>query len=89
MKASLHNAVLIPALALAIGLSTFASAQGPGPTPVPTPTPAPQAAPAPAGTSTLPGTPQTSPPIPQPRPFGDVIKGATELPGYFTLYEKD
>ncbi|HEX7559072.1 MAG TPA: zinc-dependent metalloprotease, partial [Usitatibacter sp.] len=89
MKASLRNAVLVPALALAIGLSTFASAQGPGPTPVPTPTPAPQAAPAPAGTSTLPGTPQTSPPIPQPRPFGDVIKGATELPGYFTLYEKD
>ncbi len=39
--------------------------------------------------TTLPGTPQTSPPIPQPRPFKDVIKDAKEIPGYFNLYEKD
>src|SRR5471030_664957 len=105
MKASLRNAVLIPALALAIGLGTFASAQsstppappppGPAPTPpgpVPTP-PAPQSSPPAAATAsvptTLPGTPQTSPPIPQPRPFADVIRGAKELPGYFNLYERD
>ena len=39
--------------------------------------------------TTLPGTPQSSPPIPNPRAFAQVIKGSKELPGYFTLFEKD
>jgi len=63
---------------------------GPGPHPAP---PAPQSSP-PTGTTavvptTLPGTPQTTPAIPAPRPFKEVIKDAKEIPGYFTLYEKD
>ncbi|HSW82505.1 MAG TPA: hypothetical protein VLH12_03475, partial [Usitatibacter sp.] len=63
---------------------------GPGPHPAP---PAPQSSP-PTGTTavvptTLPGTPQTTPAIPAPRPFKDVIKDAKEIPGYFTLYEKE
>ncbi len=63
---------------------------GPGPTP---PAPAPQSSPPAAATlavpTTLPGTPQTSPPIPQAKPFNEVVKGAHELPGYFNLYQKD
>jgi len=63
---------------------------GPGPHPAP---PAPQSSP-PTGTTalvptTLPGTPQATPAIPAPRPFKDVIKDAKEIPGYFTLYEKE
>jgi hypothetical protein len=63
---------------------------GPGPHPAP---PAPQSSP-PTGTTsvvptTLPGTPQSTPAIPAPRPFKDVIKGAKEIPGYFTLYERE
>jgi hypothetical protein len=63
---------------------------GPGPHPAP---PAPQSSP-PTGTTsvvptTLPGTPQSTPAIPAPRPFKDVIKDAKEIPGYFTLYERE
>jgi hypothetical protein len=71
---------------------------GPNPTPVPTPgphpaPPAPQSSP-PTGTTalvptTLPGTPQTSPAIPSPRAFKDIVKDAKEIPGYFNLYEKE
>jgi hypothetical protein len=71
---------------------------GPNPTPPPgpgphTPPPAPQSSP-PTGTTavvptTLPGTPQTSPAIPATKPFNAVVKDATEIPGFFTLYEKD
>jgi len=57
------------------------------------PPPAPQSSP-PTGTTavvptTLPGTPQTSPAIPAAKPFKDVVKDAKEIPGYFTLYEKE
>ena len=38
---------------------------------------------------TLPGTPQTSPAIPQAKPFKKIVKDAKEIPGFFTLYEKD
>ena len=71
---------------------------GPNPTPPPgpgphVPPPAPQSSP-PTGTTavvptTLPGTPQTSPAIPAAKPFKDVVKDAKEIPGYFTLYEKE
>ena len=90
MKVSFRIAILASTIALALG--TDGVAQQPTPTPTPTP-PAPQSSP-PTGTTavvptTLPGTPQTSPAIPQPRPFKDVVKDAKEMPGYFTLYEKD
>ena len=39
--------------------------------------------------TTLPGTPQTSPAIPNPRAFASVIKEAQRLEGFFTLYQKD
>ena len=71
---------------------------GPNPTPPPgpgphAPPPAPQSSP-PTGTTavvptTLPGTPQTSPAIPSAKPFKDVVKDAKEIPGFFTLYEKE
>jgi hypothetical protein len=61
-----------------------------------TPSPAPGTAPAngTAGTTvtlptTLPGTPQTSPAIPNPRAFASVIKDAKAIPGHFTLYQKE
>jgi hypothetical protein len=92
MRIKLRNAILVPAIAVAF--ASAAVAQQPTPTPTPTPAPpAPQSSP-PTGTTavvptTLPGTPQATPPIPQPRPFKDVIKDAKEMPGFFTLYEKD
>jgi Met-zincin/Domain of unknown function (DUF5117) len=90
MKASLRKAILAAASALALGTSGFSPAQQPAPPgPAPAPQSAPPAAAAASGATTLPGTPQTSPPIPQPRPFSEVVRGAKELPGYFTLYEKD
>src|SRR5207253_4218534 len=59
--------------------------------PVPTPTPAPAngAHATVQLPTTLPGTPQTSPPIPNPRAFASVAKDAQVLPGLFALYEKD
>ena len=81
--------------ALTLSLALGAAAQGPAPTPAPQPAP-PQPAPPATATqptvavpTTLPGTPQATPPIPQPRPFEAVIAGAKEMPGFFTLYEKD
>src|SRR5205085_4846813 len=84
-------------VALTLSLALGAHAQQPAPTPAPQPTPgpapsAPQASPTQhtiAVPATLPGTPQATPPIPQPRPFKDVVAGAREMPGFFTLYEKD
>ena len=81
MKACLRNAVLMPALALALAGGGFATAQQPAPTPI-TP-PAANGAPPPAG---APPAPQ---PMPQPKPFKEVVKDAKEVPGFFTLYEKD
>jgi len=78
MKASLRNAVLASAIAFIFGSSGLASAQPSPPPPTP-PAPAPQSSPpataAVAVPTTLPGTPQTSPPIPQAKPFAEVIKG--------------
>jgi hypothetical protein len=39
--------------------------------------------------TTLPGTPQTSPSIPNPRAFVTVVRDARALDGFFTLYRKD
>ncbi len=93
MKKTFRKAVLAPAIALVLGASGLTSGQPAPPPPTPTTPPAPQSSPPTAATvsvpTTLPGTPQTSPPIPQAKPFAEVIKGAKELPGYFTLYEKD
>ena len=86
-------AQLLPALALAFATSA-ALAQKPAQTPPSSP-PQPPAPHAPAATSTvtlpttLPGTPQSSPPLPSPRAFAFVIREAKALPGLFTLYEKD
>ena len=80
-------------LLLAFGTSA-ALAQKPAQTPPATP-PAPAAHGAPSVTSTmtlpatLPGTPQSTPAVPSPRPFEAVIRDAKEMPGFFTLYEKE
>jgi hypothetical protein len=84
---------LLPALVLALGTSATL-AQKPAQTPPAPPTgPAPQGAPPVTSTvtlpATLPGTPQATPAVPSPRPFDAVIHGAKEMPGFFTLYEKD
>jgi hypothetical protein len=39
--------------------------------------------------TTLPGTPQTTPAIPNPRAFATVVKDAVALPGLFPLYQKE
>ncbi len=93
MKRFLRH-VPVSALVLALGTSA-AFAQKPAQTPPPSspPQPSGQQAPAPTATvalpTTLPGTPQSSPPVPSPRAFASVIREAKALPGYFTLYEKD
>jgi hypothetical protein len=104
MRFKLSNAILVSAIAWALASGALAQQPTPTPTPVPTPTPAPTPGPhpappapqssAPTGTTsvvptTLPGTPQTSPAIPSPKPFKEVIRDAKEMPGFFTLYEKD
>lgn len=98
MRALQRLAFVLPAAALALGSSAFALAQKqpptspPGPVPSPT-TPSPQASPPVTPTvtlpSTLPGTPQSSPAVPSPRPFDAVIRGATEVPGFFPLYQRE
>ena len=64
-----------------VSLSAAAIAQSPPPTSV-----------APAG-SVPAGTVPAATPLPvvpgAPRPFKDIIKGAKEIPGFFTVYEKD
>jgi hypothetical protein len=98
MRALQRLAFVMPAAALALGSSAFALAQKqpptspPGPVPSPT-TPSPQASPPVTPTvtlpSTLPGTPQSSPAVPSPRPFDAVVRGATEVPGFFPLYQRE
>ena len=96
MKLSRRHAQLLPAALLAFGSAT-AFAQKPAQTPPPSTPPAPTAPgpqePAATATmhlpTTLPGTPQSTPPVPSPRAFASVIREAKVLPGHFTLYEKD
>ena len=103
MKASPRRlSILLPAVAFAVGTSFGAYAQKPTPSsptspPVPVPNPAsppnPQASPPTTPTvqlpTTLPGTPQSSPSVPSPRPFDAVIRDAKVMPGFFTLYERE
>jgi hypothetical protein len=88
---------ILPAVVLAACVPV-AFAQKPAQTPPPQTPPAPttpQSQPAPATTSTvqlpttLPGTPQSTPPVPSPRAFATVTKDAEEHNGFFTLFEKD
>jgi hypothetical protein len=92
MKLTHRHAQLLPVLVLALGASAGAAlAQKPAQTPPsapPAPT-APQATPTMALPTTLPGTPQSTPPVPSPRAFATVIRDATAMPGFFTLYQKD
>jgi len=96
MKLHLRRKQILPAVVLAACVSA-AFAQKPAQTPPPQtpPAPTPTNQPAPATTSTvqlpttLPGTPQSTPPVPSPRAFATLIKDTQELPGYFTLHEKD
>jgi hypothetical protein len=92
---SIHRSIrFLPALALALAANA-ALAQKPAQTPpsAPPPAPAPQAPASVTATvnlpSTLPGTPQSTPAVPSPRPFDAVVRDAKELPGFFTLYQKD
>ncbi|HET6264243.1 MAG TPA: DUF5117 domain-containing protein, partial [Usitatibacter sp.] len=92
MKLSHRHTCLVSAIVLALG-SGAAAAQKPAQTPPPqTPPVAPHA----QGTTatvqlptTLPGTPQATPPVPSPRAFASVIREAHAMPGLFTVYEKD
>ncbi|HET9580205.1 MAG TPA: zinc-dependent metalloprotease [Usitatibacter sp.] len=98
MTSILRTTKLLPALIIAFGTSAMAAdkpvpAQTP-PQPTPAPAPAPKdQQPATQPTvqlpTTLPGTPQNTPHTPAPRPFDSVVREATEIPGYFTLYQKD
>ncbi len=97
MKLQRHRFQILPAVVLAACVPV-AFAQKPAQTPPPQTPPAPttpQSQPAPATTSTvqlpttLPGTPQSTPPVPSPRAFATVTKDAEEHNGFFTLFEKD
>jgi uncharacterized protein DUF4953/uncharacterized protein DUF5117 len=99
MSVFLRTAKLLPALAFAAATSA-AFAQKPAQTPPPQPTPTPAPAPAPQQQqpaaqptvqlpTTLPGTPQQTPHSPAPKPFDSVVREATEIPGFFTLYQKE
>ena len=94
MKLS-HRSKLLPALVLAIGTAHAAGKPAQTPPPASPPPAAPPASSAPAATgtvtlpTTLPGTPQTTPPLPSPRAFASVIRDAKLLPGFFNLYERD
>jgi hypothetical protein len=80
------------AFAVAVAFAAPAFAQKPASTP-PEPKPAAQPANGTGATvtlpTTLPGTPQTTPAIPNPRAFASVIKDTKKLDGFFTLYQKD
>jgi hypothetical protein len=83
---------LLPALIVALGTSSLALAQKAQTPPQPEPKPKeqqPAAQPTVQLPTTLPGTPQQTPHAPAPRPFDSVVKEATEIPGFFTLYQKD
>ncbi len=77
--------VLRSALAAALGLSLAAFGQGPHanqPTQTAPLTPAPSA--------TTPGAPASGPaPAPDARPFREVVKGAKEVRGFFTVWRRD
>ncbi len=68
-----------------LALSAAATAQ----TPAPAPSPAPSGTPPATGAGI--GAPAVLPPaVPgAPRPFKEIIKDAKEIPGFFTLYQKD
>ena len=83
MKASFRKAVQGCAVALVFASGGLARADEPPHPPNGAPAPAAAAAPIP------PGSPPVLPPVPQPKAFAEVIKGAKELPGFFKLYEKD
>jgi len=80
------------AAVLASAVAAQAAQQKPrAPEPAPAPPPA-QGAPVTPTVNlptTLPGTPQESPKVPSPQAFDAVTRGAREIPGYFTLYQKD
>jgi hypothetical protein len=91
----LRTSKLLPAFIVAAAASApaFAQlAQTPAHPPAPAPAPKEQQ---PATTptvqlpTTLPGTPQRTEHAPAPRPFESVVREATEIPGYFTLYQRD
>ena len=85
---TLHRILFASLVATAVAAN---AAQHKPRTPEPAPQPA-QGAPVTPTVNlptTLPGTPQESPKVPSPKPFEAVTQGAKEIPGYFTLYEKD
>jgi hypothetical protein len=91
----LGTSKLLPAfiVAAAVSAPAFAQlAQTPAHPPAPAPAPKeqqPAAQPTVQLPTTLPGTPQRTEHAPAPRPFESVVREATEIPGYFTLYQRD
>ena len=78
----------IIAASVSLALSAAAAAQTPTPAPAPVPGQAPNGA-APAVAPGL-GAPAALAPAPgAPKPFKEIIKDAKEIPGFFTLYQKD
>jgi hypothetical protein len=88
MNRSARNPILRSAVALALGVSLAAFAQNPAPVPT---QPAPAAPLTPPPSATTPGAPASAPaqPASAVKPFKEVVKDAKELPGFFTLYQKD
>jgi hypothetical protein len=77
--------------AVLAALSAHALAQEPSPTPPVPPSPdAPAAAAAtPQAAAVAAPTPVAVPPVAAPRPFADIVRGASHMPGFLSLYQKD
>ncbi len=79
---------LSPMKTLAAGVLCALNVHAQTPAPAPVRAPAPAAATPPATTPAAAPTP-APPPAPAPRPYREIIKDTKEIPGYFTLHQKD
>ncbi len=75
-----HRSLKILSASVLLALASVAAAQAPAPAGAAAPAAAGPAGP--AATGVMPGAPAL-------RPFAEIIKGAKEIPGFFTLYQKD
>lgn len=75
--------------AMAIASTAPAQLPDPSPPPQPVPVPAPDGPKATPNAKPAPAPGATPVPPAQPKPYKEVLKDATEIPGYFTLHRKD
>ena len=77
-----HTSLKILSASVLLAIASVAAAQAPVPSPAPAGAVGAAGPASPAATGVMPSAPA-------PRPFSEIIKGAKEIPGFFTLYQKD